>query len=134
MYKRQTHHFVQSALESQAAVVLLGPRQVGKTTLALDIASEQPSVYLDLERDADRQILTEPDLYLDEQAGKLVILDEVQQMPGLFKSLPVFERASSCSWDQPPTSYSNSRQNPLLDVSGISKCPLYSLPRWGLIS
>lgn len=87
MYKRQTHHFVQSALESQAAVVLLGPRQVGKTTLALDIASKQPSVYLDLERDADRQILTEPDLYLDEQAGKLVILDEVQQMPGLFKSL-----------------------------------------------
>jgi len=87
MYKRQTHHFVQSALESQAAVVLLGPRQVGKTTLALDIASAQPSVYLDLERDADRQILTEPDLYLDEQAGKLVILDEVQQMPGLFKSL-----------------------------------------------
>ncbi|NGQ93396.1 ATP-binding protein [Rhodobacter sp. HX-7-19] len=87
MYKRQTHHFVQSALESQAAVVLLGPRQVGKTTLALDIASEQPSVYLDLERNADRQILTEPDLYLDEQAGKLVILDEVQQMPGLFKSL-----------------------------------------------
>jgi uncharacterized protein len=87
MYKRQTHHFVQSALESQAAVVLLGPRQVGKTTLALDIASEQPSVYFDLERDADRQILTEPDLYLDEQAGKLVILDEVQQMPGLFKSL-----------------------------------------------
>src|SRR6056297_137163 len=87
MYKRQTHHFVQSALESQAAVVLLGPRQVGKTTLALDIASEQPSVYLDLERDADRQILTEPDLYLDEQAGKLVILDEVQQMPGFFKNL-----------------------------------------------
>jgi uncharacterized protein len=87
MYMRQTHQLVQSALANQAAVVLLGPRQVGKTTLALDIASEQPSVYLDLERDADRQILTEPDLYLDEQAGKLVILDEVQQMPGLFKSL-----------------------------------------------
>jgi len=87
MYTRQTHEFVQSALENQAAVVLLGPRQVGKTTLALGIASEQPSVYLDLEREADRQILTEPDLYLDEQAGKLVILDEVQQMPGLFKSL-----------------------------------------------
>ena len=44
-------------------------------------------MYLDLERDADRQILTEPDLYPDEQVGKLVILDEVQQMPGLFKSL-----------------------------------------------
>lgn len=78
---------MQSALETQAAVVLLGPRQVGKTTLALDIASGQPSVYLDLERVADRQILSEPDVYLDEQAGKLVILDEVQQIPGLFKSL-----------------------------------------------
>lgn len=87
MYTRQTHQLVQSALENQAAVVLLGPRQVGKTTLALDIASGRPSVYLDLEREADRQILSEPDLYLDEQVGKLVILDEVQQMPGLFKSL-----------------------------------------------
>lgn len=87
MYTRQTHQIVQFALGAQAAVVLLGPRQVGKTTLALDIAAERPSVYLDLEREADRQILTEPDLYLNEQAGKLVILDEVQQMPGLFKTL-----------------------------------------------
>lgn len=87
MYSRQTNQIVLSALESQAAVVLLGPRQVGKTTLALDIAEQRPSVYLDLERAADRQILAEPDLYLDEQAGTLVILDEVQQMPGLFSSL-----------------------------------------------
>ncbi len=87
MYRRQTNQTVLSALESQAAVVLLGPRQVGKTTLALEIAEQRPSVYLDLERDADRQILAEPDLYLDEQVGQLVILDEVQQMPGLFKSL-----------------------------------------------
>lgn len=55
--------------------------------VSLEIASQRPSVYLDLEREADRQILTEPDLYLDEQVGRLVILDEVQQMPGLFKSL-----------------------------------------------
>lgn len=87
MYQRQTHQAVLSALDAQAAVVLLGPRQVGKTTLALDIAERRPSVYLDLEREADRQILTEPDLYLDEQAGRLVILDEVQRMPGLFETL-----------------------------------------------
>jgi len=87
MYPRRTTQAVLSALGSQAAVVLLGPRQVGKTTLALEIAAEGPSVYLDLERDADRQILTEPDLYLDEQVGKLVILDEVQRMPGLFRNL-----------------------------------------------
>ena len=87
MYHRQTTQTVQSALDSQSAVVLLGPRQVGKTTLALEIAAQRPSVYLDLERDADRQVLTEPDLYLDEQVGKLVILDEVQQVPDLFKTL-----------------------------------------------
>lgn len=87
MYQRHTTRTVQSALDAQAAVVLLGPRQVGKTTLALKIGEQRPSVYLDLERNADRQVLTEPDLYLDEQCGKLVILDEVQQMPGLFKNL-----------------------------------------------
>ncbi len=87
MYQRHTTQAVLSALDAQAAVVLLGPRQVGKTTLALEIAGQRPSVYLDLERDADRQILTEPDLYLDEQVGQLVILDEVQQMPDLFKNL-----------------------------------------------
>lgn len=87
MYQRQISQTVLAALDAQAAVVLLGPRQVGKTTLALDIAGQRPSVYLDLERDADRQVLTEPDLYLDEQIGKLVILDEVQQMPDLFRNL-----------------------------------------------
>lgn len=87
MYQRPTKQIVRSALDAQAAVVLLGPRQVGKTTLALEIAEQRPSVYLDLERDADRRVLTEPDLYLDEQVGKLVILDEVQQMPDLFKNL-----------------------------------------------
>lgn len=87
MYPRHTHIAVEQALEEQAAVVLLGPRQVGKTTLAQDLGEARPSVYLDLERDADRRILAEPDLYLDEQIGKLVILDEVQQMPGLFANL-----------------------------------------------
>lgn len=87
MYPRRAFQTVLSALDEQAAVVLLGPRQVGKTTLALDIAKGRPSVYLDLEREADRGVLAEPDLYLDEQSGKLVILDEVQQMPGLFASL-----------------------------------------------
>lgn len=78
---------VQEALSRQAGVVLLGPRQVGKTTLAMDIAETVPSVYLDLERRADRQILAEPDLYLDEQVGKLLILDEVQRMPDLFSAI-----------------------------------------------
>ena len=75
------------ALDAQAGVVLLGPRQVGKTTLAQDIAEARDAVYLDMERNADRQILEEPDLYLDDQMGKLVVIDEVQLMPGLFGAL-----------------------------------------------
>lgn len=83
------HHLkrLETALTTQAGVVLLGPRQVGKTTLAQDIAEARDAVYLDLERAADRQVLAEPDLYLDEQAGTLVVIDEVQLMPGLFGAL-----------------------------------------------
>lgn len=78
---------IEQALGTQAGVVLLGPRQVGKTTLAQDIAEARDAVYLDMERLADRQILEEPDLYLDEQAGKLVVIDEIQLIPGLFGAL-----------------------------------------------
>jgi len=76
--------WLEKALAFQAGAVLLGPRQVGKTTLALDIAEARDAVYLDMERTADRRILEEPDLYLEEQAGKLVVIDEVQLVPGIF--------------------------------------------------
>jgi len=69
------------------AVALLGPRQVGKTTLAHEIGRLRPSVYLDLEGPADRAKLAEPELYLNGQTGKLVILDEIQRMPDLFPVL-----------------------------------------------
>lgn len=87
MIERSHRKSVEDALESQAGVVLLGPRQVGKTTLAQDIAESRDAVYLDMERAADRQVLEEPDLYLDEQVGRLVVIDEVQLMPDLFKAL-----------------------------------------------
>ncbi len=69
------------------AVALLGPRQVGKTTLALAIAADRPSVYLDLESPADRARLSEPELYFADHVEELVILDEVQRTPELFQSL-----------------------------------------------
>lgn len=87
MLARLHHEKIEQALAEQAGVVLLGPRQVGKTTLALDIAETRDAVYLDMERFADRTVLEEPDLYLDEQAGRLVIIDEVQLMPGLFGAI-----------------------------------------------
>ena len=77
---------VRSALASFPVVALLGPRQVGKTTLALTVAKtiSREVVYLDLERDSDRNKLTEAELYLSQQRGKLLILDEVQRSPDLF--------------------------------------------------
>jgi len=74
-------------LDGSPAVALLGPRQVGKTTLALEIGERRPSLYLDLESDADRAKLAEPELYLAGHEDKLVILDEVHRAPDLFRSL-----------------------------------------------
>lgn len=71
------------------AVVLLGPRQVGKTTLARKVAADWPSgaVYLDLERPADRRRLEDADAYLRAQQGRLLVIDEIQRAPGLFEIL-----------------------------------------------
>jgi uncharacterized protein len=74
-------------LRTTPAVVLLGPRQVGKTTLALELDAIGESLYLDLESDRDLVKLREPELYLPTHFGKLVILDEVHRAPGLFPVL-----------------------------------------------
>ncbi|WP_040855025.1 ATP-binding protein [Phyllobacterium sp. YR531] len=74
-------------LDTSPAVALIGPRQVGKTTLALEVAEQRPSIYLDLESDADRAKLAEPELYLAEHEDRLVILDEVHRLPNLFQNL-----------------------------------------------
>jgi uncharacterized protein len=73
-------------LDRHAAIGLLGPRQVGKTTLALEVAKTRPSIYLDLEDRLDRVKLAEPELYFAQHADKLIILDEIQQMPDLFRT------------------------------------------------
>jgi hypothetical protein len=75
-------------LQQQPAAVLLGPRQVGKTTLAREIAAQTPgALFLDLEREADRARLERADLFLPRHRDQLVVLDEVQVLPGLFASL-----------------------------------------------
>ena len=87
MYKRELAHKVTEKLTRNPAVAILGSRQVGKTTLALEIAKGQPSIYLDLENPEDIQKLRDPAHYLGLHADKLVILDEIQRYPDLFMSL-----------------------------------------------
>lgn len=87
MIPRRLRPTLHEALAEAPAVGLLGPRQAGKTTLALEVAKGRASVYLDLESEADRAKLAEPELYLPQHGDKLVILDEVQRTPELFRSL-----------------------------------------------
>jgi predicted AAA+ superfamily ATPase len=61
-----------------------GPHQVGKTTLALELAALRPPLYLDLETPSDRAKLTDPGLFLSAHEDELVILDEIQRAPDLF--------------------------------------------------
>ena len=81
-----TDHVLQ-ALERQAAVALIGPRQAGKTTLALEIAKRHDAVYLDLENSEHRGRLHEPHLFLAGLEDRLVVLDEIHRTPELFQTL-----------------------------------------------
>jgi len=87
MYTRQAHAELLDELSASPAVALLGPRQVGKTTLALAVARGRPHLYLDLESERDRSKMREPELFLEAQLDKLVILDEVHRAPELFPVL-----------------------------------------------
>lgn len=79
---------LQERLKLMPAVALLGPRQVGKTTLARRLAgTNEQSIILDLERPADIQKLSDPIQYLSRHADKCIVLDEVQRMPELFSML-----------------------------------------------
>lgn len=87
MIARSVYPEVVKALSRQAAVALIGPRQVGKTTLALEIAAGREAVYLDLESLQDRGKLAHPTLFLAQNENRLVILDEIHRMPELFQTL-----------------------------------------------
>lgn len=70
-------------------VALIGPRQVGKTTLAIQVSKEfkKPVSYIDLESDADFNKLTDAEAYLKRFSEHLLIIDEVQRKPDLFRIL-----------------------------------------------
>ncbi len=88
MITRRHSVAVRRDLDRLPAVVLLGPRQVGKTTLARQIAAEDPNaLYLDLEDPSHEARLADASGYLALHRRRLVILDEVQRRPDLFRAL-----------------------------------------------
>ena len=87
MIKRRIHDKLDESIDHSPAVGLLGPRQVGKTTLALEMGATRPSLYLDLESPTDRAKLADAGRYLAEHEDKLVILDEVHRAPEIFQIL-----------------------------------------------
>jgi len=87
MIERRVASELNALVDNTPAVALLGPRQVGKTTLAQTLGERRASIYLDLESDADRAKLAEPELYLTLHEDKLVILDEFHRLPDLFQNL-----------------------------------------------
>lgn len=89
MIKRQAQSEIAQLLDEFPAVGVLGPRQIGKTTLAEEIAANEKAepIYLDLERPSEAAKLKEPEEYFELHKGKLIILDEIQRVPELFQIL-----------------------------------------------
>jgi len=89
MIKRILKIEIERSLKKFPVVSIIGSRQVGKTTLAKEIlkSAGKDALYLDLELPSDVNKLNDPELYLGENEGKMIIIDEVQRMPELFPIL-----------------------------------------------
>lgn len=89
MIERDAQSYIANLLRTFPAVAILGPRQVGKTTLAHLLATEisPEPIYLDLETASDLTKLSEPELYFETNDDRTIILDEVQRVPEIFATL-----------------------------------------------
>jgi len=84
MITRRLENQLLKALKKSPAVVLIGPRQIGKTTLAIGVSGRMPSVYLDLENRLDFQKTRDIEAFQKANESKLIILDEVHRLPEIF--------------------------------------------------
>lgn len=87
MIQRKVRKDIEKALGRQPAVAIIGMRQVGKTTLALEITKDRESLYLDLESYIDREKLKDPIFFFNQYEDSLIILDEIHRMPEIFQTL-----------------------------------------------
>lgn len=86
--RERLQHEIDLALKRSPVVALLGPRQCGKTTAALQTMRESEAVRFDLEDPVDLARLENPMLALGSASG-LVVIDEIQRRPELFEILRV---------------------------------------------
>jgi predicted AAA+ superfamily ATPase len=87
MITRRLEENIKKALQRSPSVALLGPRQVGKTTIALNIAEKMPTVYLDLENSLDLEKVRDIVSFHADNRNKLIVLDEIQRLPAVFAPL-----------------------------------------------
>jgi predicted AAA+ superfamily ATPase len=85
--KRNIYNDFQEYMKIFPATGIIGPRQVGKTTFAKQMAKGNNNLYLDLETTADREKLSDPLFFLSQFTDRCVILDEIQFMPEMFAAL-----------------------------------------------
>ena len=78
MIKRRVEDKLQDGLRRSPSVALMGPRQIGKTTIALNISESTPSIYLGLESRLDLEKVRDIVSFYQQNSDKLIILDEVQ--------------------------------------------------------
>lgn len=84
MITRRAEDQILDRLQNSSSVALMGPRQVGKTTLAFSMGDVLPSVYLDLENATDLRKVQDIGAFYRANSDKLIILDEVQRLPEVF--------------------------------------------------
>lgn len=87
MIKRRLESQIQQSIEYSPSVALMGPRQVGKTTIALNLSEQRPAIYLDLENSLDTAKVQDIAAFHAENRTRLIILDEVQRTPEIFAAL-----------------------------------------------
>ena len=90
MLKRRAEQRITRFLDQFPAVILVGARQVGKSTLARKLAGSRASVVFDLENElVCEKLLSDPVGQLCKHDGKLIVLDEVQKAPNIFEAIRV---------------------------------------------
>lgn len=94
MFRRIASYTITEDMKDFPVVTILGARQVGKTTLVKQLFDSHDNIlFLDLEKDSDRNRLSDPELFLTSQSFDTIIIDEAQAMPEIFRILrPIVDK------------------------------------------